>query len=472
MSKLQKLVLAVLLFAVGAALFMVRTDREYINLVPTEGTPHGSVLMSGQSVKQTFIARRRTITRLGVFLRPAQPDIPSGNVTLTVKRGEQILAEQIIPTSFVDAEGAAQVRFDPPLKVNPSEELTLQVSVPPELTQALRLQQRLLDDTFDATNTTLTIAGVAQVNPAGYQVYFRYRPALASQLGGFMILGALLVLIPRLPLYILGSALLFALPAGIGSAHFLVLFAYAGAAMAGMLLLLQKEKVALLPALLGAHVFAFTTWLPLHAEAGRPAYALAALLPLIVVSISHYRRLTAGRIKQLAAAMALFVLLVIYLAFPLVATSPPTGTAQPRDIFLDPNQVVAAQKVPGSSWDHFGSYAGFINVGLVAIGIVWQARRRKFMLVLGIVGAIIAFSPLTLPLASVLPLPPQHLIILTTFALAYFAAWGVQGLRHFLDPAMPASDKVVTTVIALIVLLSLLDLWQVAASTLEYGRLL
>ena len=470
MTLLAKICAITALAGSGVCLLFIKTDREYINLAPTEGIDAGMVLEAGHLYEQTFIARRPTITRLGLFLRPTQTSIPLGDVAIEVRDKEKTLGQAALPLAFIDTEGAAQIRFSPPLTVTEQQAITIVISVPPPLSGAVRLQQRDLDDTFDATNVSFVRDGVTQDQPAAYQVYYRYRPLLAQQLAGLLLLGAGLLILPNLLVYILGLGVIFVLPLNGLVGFNWILFAYTAVALAGMIVVLHKDRLSLLPALLGANIFAFSTWFPLHLQGGRASYALAAALPLLFVLTARHKELSPRRRLHLWGALALFATLILWLVplFP-PATPGPSGIAQPRDVFLDPNQVAVAVKVLGSTWDHFGSYVGVINAALAVLGISFHGWRRKEVLVLGGLGALAAFSPLyRLP---GLPIPPQHLVIMVTFAIAYFAAAGLFILQRFLHASPPGRDRVVTTVIALIVLIALLDLWQVAAATFEYWQL-
>jgi hypothetical protein len=299
-------------------------------------------------------------------------------------------------------------------------------------------------------------------------VYFHHRPQLARQLAGLALLGAALLLVPHLLVYILGLAAIFAVPGG-GLAGFnWLLFAYAAVALAGMILLLHRGRVTLIPALAGAHAFAFSTWFPLHLQGGRPLYALAALLPLLYVLILGRREVSTTRRRRLWSAALLFAAVIGYLAPVLPEiSSVPQAIARPRDVFLDPNQAMAALKVGSDiTWDHFGSYVGLINMALAAIGLVAYGREQKGIAAAGLLGILAAFTPLArLP---GLPFPPQHLVILATFAIAFFAGCGLSALQRFLEAPPHSRDRSVIVSIALVALIALLDVWQVASAAFEY----
>jgi hypothetical protein len=145
------------LILAAVTLLQIKVDREYINHAPTEGQEAGIVLQTGHAYEQTFIARRPTITRLGIFLRPVQTSLPAEEVTVEVQHRETLLGQAVIPASFIDAEGSSQVRFTPALSVPAGEPVTISISVPPALSERIRLQQRVVDSTFDASNVAFTV---------------------------------------------------------------------------------------------------------------------------------------------------------------------------------------------------------------------------------------------------------------------------------------------------------------------------
>lgn len=449
LSNKSRFFLVVILVVIGSLLLSVESDRLFITLTTTPGVASSIVLDSESTYQQKFIATRSSITRLGLYFVPVVDNIPHDDVTLRISKGNQLLVEHNIPIAVIDGENFTQVHFASPLAVNHGDQITVDISVPPTLSKSLRLQQRQPDDTFSTDNVSFLINGQIQDAPAAYQVYYLWRPYLALQLGGLLIILAALLLIrsatATLPLYVLGSSILFIAPALMHGSVPLVTFIYAALALASMTMLLRERKIPLLPALLGGHIFAFTTWLPLHVLAGREYYALVALLPLLISS----------RRRQLLPVIVLAAIIILFFGSWTPSPTVPDQIAHPRDIFLDPNQIPDSQKVPGYTWDHFGSYVGIISSALAVIGLIWQANRHKLIALLGLIGV----------------LAPSHFIILTTFALAYFAAFGLHGLKLYLQPIRHTKDHLVNLVIFLIFLITLLDLWQVAAFTLEHKLL-
>lgn len=469
-----RLSFSVFLSILGILLLLTTTDREFINLQPTEGAEHSIILESSKTYQQTFTATRPSISRLGLFLSPASRDIPSDNVSIIVSLKGKTVAEKIIPAEFIDGGSAAQVNFSPAIYVSTGNSITVEVRVPPSLNKKLKIQERLPDSSFSTTNVAFYIDGTKQASPLAYQVDFAYRPALAIQLGAFVILIAILNIFPYLQLYIIGISSIFSLPLLLLGNFSWPIFIFTSIALAGMVLLLDRRKLTLLPALFGAHAFAFSTWLPLHDTAGRNMYAALALLPLLFLIIPR-DALNQNRRKKIITAAALIILLLSIFSNIGIPDKIAPLTAHPRDIFLDPIQPPSSIKVIGASWDHFGSFLGLTVLSLAAIGIIWQGLKQKAILITGIAGALLALiPPITSLSANILPVPPQHFIILTTFSLAYFSAWGLFGLQQYLRPPPTSTHSkniLITVIISIIAFIALFDLFNVAATTLEFGLL-
>ena len=473
----KRLLTAATLLVLAGPLFFVKTNRDFIDLQPTEGTASSIILKSTENYEQTFAADRATITQVGLFIRPTVQNLPAGNIAVRVLRDSTLIAESNLPTVFIDTEGASYVRFDPPIQTKLKETLRIQISAPPQLDGSIRLQQRMPDETFDAATVRFMINGEPQSSPLAYQVYYQYRPPLALQLAGLLIIMAQQRLLPSPILYSAEAAFLFVVPHVLLGQFPLLTFAYAAYALAGMLMLLRTTGLTGFPALAGAHVFAFTTWLPLHILGGRSYYALAALLPYTAV-LARKDGITGRKRRMIFAAAAIYALVVFTVADVKPYSLPTFGAAHPRDVFIDPNQVPTSYKTffypsygtfPAQveQWDHYGSYIGIINATLALVGIAWQGLRDRALLMTGIFGALISLTPpLTSILARILPLPPQHFVILTTFVLAFFTAWGLQAVRTYLGNSTAA-----TVIATLITYIALLDLWHVAATTLEFNMI-
>lgn len=474
-APVYKIVCSVALLVMGLALLAVRVDREYINLQPAEGESASVVLTAGHTFQQSFPATRPNISRVSLFIRSAAVDLRADNIQITVATGDTV-EQRLLPTSLIDQEGATSVRFHPPLPTRTGQIVTITVSVPHTLDGMLRVQTRPLDNTFDPGTVTFSIDGKPQTSPLAYMVHFRSTPALAVQLGGLALLAALLIWLPSVSLYVLGVSALFLAPAFQLGSWPLVEFAFTAIALAGMTAYLRQVGLELTPALVGGHAFAFSTWYILHAQAGHSFYVIAAALPLIFMLAHQPLTQPSRRQKQLLATISLLVLLALTQIPGITFASALDATASPRDIFLDPVQNAAAVKVLSPSgqalaWSHFGSYLGPINSLLAAIGLIYVAKRHRAIVACGLIGALLALTPLHRPAAALLPIPSQHLIILTTLALAFCAGFGLSLLRRFLEPYPHSRVIIVPLVTNLLALLALLDLWHVAAGVLEYPLL-
>lgn len=471
----RKKVVALLCFVVSVPLWFVTTNRDFINLQPSEGMANSVALKSDETYEQVFIATRSTITQIGLFIHPASAIVPSGNVVIRVLKDNALLAEEKIPSEFIDAEGASYANFTDPINVQRRSSLRIQISVPKELDGMLRLQQRIPDNTFDPTNVQFIHDGEILPQPLAYQVYYQYRPPLALQLAGLLTLAAQQILFPLPIIYILTMAFLFMLPSVLLGTFSVAILLHTVFALAGMILLLRTDRASWLSTLTGAHVFAFTTWLPLHALGGREYYAVVALLPLVVL-LAQKGKLSLRMWSAVSLTLISFTVALLTFTDGKSRSSPTFTSAHPRDVFVDPNQVPTSHKTffyPSygvypkqiEEWDHYGSYVGIMNIMLAAVGLAWRGFKNKGIVLVGVLGALIALTPhISITLQPILPLSPQHFVILTTFSLAFFTAWGIQALQTYFG-----NNRITTVVIAAITVITLLDLWHVAATTLEFS---
>lgn len=413
MNKRIRLVSAGLICLAGLALFTVRTDREFINLTPSPGSTENSLtLEASRAYEQKFPATRTSISRLGLYLRPQTRNLTPSAVSLSILASGQLRAQEKIPTSFIDAEGVSEIRLSRPVTVTRGEEITIVLDVPSELSGQIRALTRTPDETFNADYAHFTIDQTAHAAPLAYQVYYRYRPPLAWQMGGLLLIWALAVLFPqrlgsRKIIVLLGFslAILYAAPAFLFGSFPLLLIGVTTLAFTGMALTLIRQKLSLPAVLAGACLFAFTTWWPLHF-----AYDW------------HWTSEVLGQATSL------------------------------QNIFLDSNQVPSAN---GGQFEHYGSYLGMIAAGISLIGAATTIRKKRYWPYL----ALTLLSPLT---AILLP----DLVILTTFGLAFLAAQGLSALQSSLG-----KDKFVAALCWIIAMIVLLDLFHVGAGTLEFPLL-
>ncbi|MEK7556381.1 MAG: hypothetical protein AAB538_00200 [Patescibacteria group bacterium] len=407
MNKFARYALAAVAGFTGLVLLTATSDREFINLAPTEGESNAILLESGHAYTQAFRATRNSpISRVGIFLRPAAARLSKGTIVLSVE-SEGTKATQEISTDFIDREGPTQVRFAEPIPTSGGAEVTITLRVPENLSGQIRAQLRPLDETFDPALVSFAIDREPQAAPLGYQVYYIQHPPLALQLGGLLLLTALFVVVGQpvsrpvaAGLLAIALPIIYVLP---GFSPLLVVIQMV--VLAAVMHWLKRFSLHPSAVLLGAVIFTFTTWWPLH--------------------IANNWQWIPEVFGQGASL---------------------------KDIFLDPRQIPSAN---GGNWEHYGSYIGIIAAVLAFLGLAATVREKKYVPYI----AITLLSPLA---AVMLP----DLVIVTTFGLAFLAAHGLEALRTFLG-----RDRLAAVLCSVIVVLVLLDLLHVGARTLEFGIL-
>lgn len=489
MKTLCRLLLIAVFLLAAAALFLVTSEREFVSYEPLEGELSGIILRTNTSYQQTFITNRHSISRLSIFLRPAtdQP-LPNDVLGITITSSDAVLNNTVIPVSFLNRDGATQVNFSPSLATQPGDLITFVLSAPPALSGLIRVQPTDLINNPDISDISFSIAGAAQPSPLAFQLYYNYRPPLSYQLAIYLLFLVIWLASRRsllhpliLTAYVLFSTIAFLSPAAMLANFYWSLTLAFIVSLTGMLLLLRSYQLPPAAILFGANAFAFSTYFALHAQAGRDKLLVFSFIPIILWLI-HVRpkstyRLVFGLVPLLLLAWLFFA--------PYQSPLPrPALVANLKDILLDPNQIAAADKFQASylalqipqgdpsailrsgGWDNFGSYIGIINLSLALIGFAALARRYWFTALIGSTGLLLAATPLTLLLVDRLFLPPQYLIVLLTFALAFFASFGLLKLDRFLGPGLVASFIVYS-----ITIFALFDLLNVTSKTLQFGLL-
>ncbi len=457
---IRRLHIGLVVICVATAVFLLHysVDREFINLSPTPGAAQVVPLKAGTAYELQLTARNGPITRLGFFLKPLQENLPVGLVTLVVKKNGVEVTRSSVATSFIDAQGFTQWRLEPPLQITKAEELHVALVLPDALSEKIGVQLRLVDDTFTARDAIFTIDGVTQPNPIAHQAYFAYRPAFASHLAGLLLLAAGAVLYPlslkkyASPVYALALALVAYTPVlRLGVSPVWPIFAVA-ASWWGMFRLLRQRGVGVIPAGIGAHAASLTTYFALHLLVGQSNLAYLALLPLVF------------SFKKKPVVYGVAAVLLLAAIIPgLAADRLPVASL--RDIWLDTNQAAQALKIPGSTepWWHFGSYVGVLGALLGGLGLLTCGKREWRGLTLLVFSLLLiqVVGPRYSPTAGLF-VPWAYLIIIPTYALAYFIGLGADAMRRYLGPSRPA-----TVILASIGLVSLLDLLYVLITTLE-----
>lgn len=489
MKTLFRLLLIAVFLLAAAALFFVTSEREFVSYQPLEGELSGIILRTDTSYQQTFITNRHSISRLSLFLRPVtdQP-LPNDVLGIAITSSDAVLSNTVIPVSFLNRDGATQVNFSPALATEPGDLITFVISAPPALSGLIRVQLVDLINNPDISDISFSIAGATQPTPLAYQLYYNYRPPLSYQLAIYLLFLVIWLASRRsllhpfiLTAYVILSTIAFLSPAAMLANYYWSLTLAFIVALTGMLLLLRSYQLPAASILLGANAFAFSTYFALHAQAGRDKLLIFSFIPLILWFIL-VRKKSAYR---LAFGLMLLLLLAWLFFAPYQPPLPsPALVANLKDILLDPNQIATADKFQASylalqipqgdpsailrsgGWDNFGSYIGIINLSLALIGLAALARRYWYIALLGSAGLLLAATPLTLLLVSRLFLPPQYLVILLTFALAFFASFGLSKLYRFLGPSLVTSFIVYS-----ITIFALFDLLNVTSKTLQFGLL-
>lgn len=489
MTIVYRLLLIILCLSLAAAFFTVNSEREFIIFNPQEGELAGIVLQSGHDYRQSFTVYRRSLSRLSLALRPTiETALPNHSFTFILYSGSAAPLTKSIPVSFIDREGVTRIDFDPPLFTNPGDTISFSLSIPPELSGLLRAQTVNIADSPDLAATSFTIDNQPQPVPLAWQMFYDFHPPLSYQLGIFLLWLAFWLVL-RLPLshpvvlssYVLAAVIAYLSPAVFLGQYYWLLALSSVAAMAGMILLLRSLSLSAPLVLFGANAFAFSTFFALHSYAGRPqmlAFSLIPLLCFLFINTHPKRRL-------LLLAITIICLLIFLFAAPYHSPAvSPLLVASLKDILLDPNQIPTADKfqaayyalqiprgdpsvVVQSGWEHFGSYIGFINLSFSLLGLLFYARRFWLVALIGLAGLTISALPFTTPyFLSRLWLPPQYFIILLSFALAFFAAFGLSKLQSFLR-----DSRLTQFIIYMIAIFALFDLLNVTSKTIQFGLL-
>lgn len=369
MNTHQRLIFGSLLALCGLALFFIRSDRQFINLLPTRGLPHAITLESGHVYAQEFVIHTSPVSQIGIYLRSfgdTPPDLP---VTVRVLHERRLIHEQKLPAVFADPEATSEIRLPAPLSVTPLEILRVEVTVPPELSGRMALQTRALDGTFN-NDASFFIDEHRQTNPLAYQVYAAVRPALTLHVASLLILAAVWVLgglqlatSRGLIVYAAALAIIANVPAmlmGIFAAQLLIIQTIV---LLGALAYGRRLNISQPASLLTAHTLAFTTWWPLVMLFARPG-----------------------------------------------ATATTPFVSSITQVLFDPNQITP---------ETAGAYVGLFAAAFAVIGVAfWSDRSLNYLRIIGVCFTLAGFivSPL-----------------LVAIGIAILAAIGLQNLSNFLD---------------------------------------
>jgi hypothetical protein len=158
------------LLSSGFSLFFVITERIIISRPPAEGLRETISLTSPQPYEYTIYAPS-PISCLSLFFRPTTITLPNDSLTVITLTPPDRSAT--IATPFIDRLGSTKACFNPPLQVPPQTAFTFSLHLPSSLDKKLELKQ-----------------SSATGEPA-LEIFTPYRPPLAWQLGGLLLLLAL-----------------------------------------------------------------------------------------------------------------------------------------------------------------------------------------------------------------------------------------------------------------------------------------
>ncbi len=486
-------IVVLLLLVASIPILNTKVDRISANLKPDEGIINGQVLKKATSYRQSFLVNTKNISKIGFHLRYTVTTPPIGNLSINILRNKQIIFSQTVNSSLIDSAGPTYVKINPPIKTSPGEKLSAEILVSKELNQVLRAQHRHLDKSFNPKTTTFYINDVQQPSPLAYQTLYSHTPPLALQLGCLLIftsLAALLIKIFKLPQelfthpfssiilkkispgkrtafallilsYVLTAPALFLFSIKGNANQLLTIYFYSVAVLSLFIFISCKKNLAMVPALFGSHALAFSSWYPLQVLSSKPRLAVITIALLFIVALLPIRK-TAPQFSALSSSLLLIILLLlIKLSF-----IEPGVTSNVRDIFLDPNQSIMADKKNSLSWNNYGSYIGIIPAFFAFAGIFFHHKKFLPVLTIGLVGlALATISPITAFFNQFFPLPGQNLSILITMSLSFFAAIGLQSSMNFFNPGKyKFQSGLILLLFSLITIISLLDIWHVSAT--------
>ncbi len=414
--RLFQVVAGLFCIALGIAVFRVHADQEFIHLTPSEGSEFLVSLKSDMTFEQTFVSQGQAISKVGAYFIPVNPKVKdsSGLIHIQLVQQGEVKASGDIPVSRVDGESASLIRVFPALHTSKGESLTMRISANPEVSGFVALQKRMFDESFPDRDISFAINGVKQDYPVAYSVFETIWPPFVQQVGGLLGIAGILLLFWNIAmstrnttalLVLVAVAMLYAIPS---------LGAYKIFLPVVVLLLLATWAIlrvsgrTILASLFGAFLFGCSTWLPLYFITGG---VVDGMLPI-------------------------------------------------RDALIDPNQISVSHGA--------GGYVGIGGALFAAVGLlVWTSMmlRKRFtptqldtaMVIVFAVGMIISFIPSSFQ--------NSRAIIVVVACIAWFASLAFDKMERFLG----TRDIFVKILLALVLVLSLLDLMHITAGTFAYG---
>src|SRR6185436_13808094 len=187
------------------------------------------------------------------------------------------------------------------------------------------------DGSFNPDSAVFLHNKQIQPSPAAYELYSNYKPPLALQLAGLLLAAAVILVVPHhhpgvQHVFGVGTALwfsaLYLVPMLPTSSFPWFLFVVQAAAFYSMATYLRSQGLHTGAVLVGAALFAFTSWFPLQYSAYRFLLCIIIWLPLLLAAVSK----STSRVQQrILFATALAVFLAIYIASIVIPTVPATS---------------------------------------------------------------------------------------------------------------------------------------------------
>lgn len=413
-----KNIAAVICILIGIFLFTVSSDQEFSNVPPIDDAVGALPMKAGVSYAQVFTTNRKTISRLGIYLRPlVKIRDASTSVRILLQHGDTVLGSGSVPAILIENGGPTYIRFTDPIPTFKGEPLSIVLQVPDPLDTAIGLRLREKKGDFAGTDIKLFVDTQEQQNIVAYNAFERVSPPIARQVGGMLIgLGIFLALLQYFKHHqTIGTiatlaliSLLAAIPSVDASMSYGIFALFIGVALFTMWLILHLVGRSNLASVFGAALFACSSWLPL-------------------------RSITQG-----------------------------TGGAMlsMRDALMDPNQI-AVSHAAGGYIGIPGALAAIIGLCIWAVFTI-SSQRKKYsadtiVVVVGIIAFAIAFIPSSLY--------TRYAIILVVAVCAWFASLSIDALHRLFGK----QDRYATMLISILIAVSIMDLMYVGARTLLYG---
>lgn len=409
---------ATICIVIGLFCIQIHTNLEFFNLIPTDSSTLVVPMQGGEVYAQTFTIQRKTMSRLGIYMKPLR-EISDFDIAVHVEvlRNGNIIGSGDIPAIFIENGGPAYITFKEPIATIKGQRVTMQITVPPLLSGSIALRERMYDESFSKRDIKFTISGAEQEQVIAYNVFESIRPAFMKQVGGILVsLGVALLFLKHINKHRTKTALiatliltlLYAIPAWDASMSYSLFAVAVGGVLVGMWTLLRVAGRSNLAAVFGAAIFACSTWLPLHF-------------------------ITQGNIGSILSL---------------------------RNALIDPNQIAITHGA--------GLYTGILVAIAACAGIIiWlgllatkhykEYEGETFVAIIGLLAAVIAFIPS--------PVANGHAGIVVSFAIAWFASFGMWRVERFLG----TNNSVVRVVLIGLAIVTLLDLMYVTARTFTYG---